>query len=309
MRRFFLRAIFFLAIFILINIQNYQVNCQTIQTSKTATGTSEQIIKKYYDYIKSKKYQDAYRLISANKNTPSKATYLLHQELSDKIWKSVDFKLKKVKDHTNKTLNNVKYGKVSEYKLTATYCNIIISNSKNEKTTYTRYVVFEKGTWKVYLDKIDISDDYYTLGYYYDQKNDFSQAEKYYLKSIEYNSKNSKSHGALGILYYYHGRYDDAEKYYLKALAVDPKNGDVSYALAYMYYNQERYDEAIKYYNQCKNYYKDVDYRAGVYSGLGYCYFYKHEYKTSKVYFETALKINPNSTYAKHGLEMLKGVD
>lgn len=79
------------------------------------------------------------------------------------------------------------------------------------------------------------------LGYVYYRKNDFADAEKYYLMAAEKGNKHVLFF--LGNLYKIQKRFDDAEKYYLMI-----NERDSMRMLAYVYEEQHRLTEAEKYY-------------------------------------------------------------
>ena len=81
-----------------------------------------------------------------------------------------------------------------------------------EKKDYKNLVLL----MKKYIEKYpDDSFAYEQLGYYYDFQDNYEEAEKYYLKSIELSNVDTGIY-SLCLLYYDQGREKEAEKYIKK---------------------------------------------------------------------------------------------
>jgi TPR repeat protein len=85
---------------------------------------------------------------------------------------------------------------------------------------------------------------YYVKGHLHGVKQNYSEAEKYYLLAIEKGHTDTMY--ALSLLYEDWGKYGEAEKYYL--LAIEKGHVNSTYNLATLYKQQGRDDEAEKYY-------------------------------------------------------------
>jgi tetratricopeptide (TPR) repeat protein/serine/threonine protein kinase len=90
---------------------------------------------------------------------------------------------------------------------------------------------------------------YIKLGKCYTEIGQFSQAEHFYLQSIESEPNFYKAYVLLALHYWTkENRYEDAINIYNKALAIEPRDKTVYFSLGMCNYGLKNYEEAIKSY-------------------------------------------------------------
>lgn len=110
----------------------------------------------------------------------------------------------------------------------------------------------------------------------------------------------------LGLAYHHDaGNVELAEKNYRKALEIDPANGAAAFNLAILFTDTGRYEEALDYGLRLRaetvvfvNPYVAI---AGAYAGL-------KRYDESIKNYKTAIKLEPDSLYARHGLAVVYAI-
>ena len=75
-----------------------------------------------------------------------------------------------------------------------------------------------------------------------------SNAVKYHLRALNYNSREVQAMIGLGNAYYELGKLSESIEYYRQALDIDDRNGEVHFNLANAFYLNQQLDEAIKHY-------------------------------------------------------------
>jgi tetratricopeptide (TPR) repeat protein len=101
-----------------------------------------------------------------------------------------------------------------------------------------------KGKKKAAADKPSTSD-FFAKAIEAQSKGDFENAERYYLKAIELNPKDSIAHKYLGDFYANLQDYEQAKSYYFKALALNPDYLEAHINLGSLYSVLHDYDQAI----------------------------------------------------------------
>ena len=127
---------------------------------------------------------------------------------------------------------------------------------------------------------------YLSLGYLYQDDEQYNLAEENYLKAANNNVEGSKL--ALAEFYKSQKKYDLAEKYYLEVKAEDADDG----GLADLYIIQKKYDLAEKLFQDSGKY----D-RQEILSTIAGRAFYIEDYVTAEKYYLQEKKENPNSFY------------
>ena len=127
---------------------------------------------------------------------------------------------------------------------------------------------------------------YLSLGYLYQDDEQYNLAEENYLKAANNNVEGSKL--VLAEFYKSQKKYDLAEKYYLEVKAEDADDG----GLADLYIIQKKYDLAEKLFQDSGKY----D-RQEILSTIAGRAFYIEDYVTAEKYYLQEMKENPNSFY------------
>ena len=126
---------------------------------------------------------------------------------------------------------------------------------------------------------------YLSLGYLYQDDEQYNLAEENYLKAANNNVEGSKL--ALAEFYKSQKKYDLAEKYYFEVKAEDSVDG-----LAELYITQKKYDLVEKLFQDSGTY----D-RQEILSTIAGRAFYIEDYVTAEKYYLQEMKENPNSFY------------
>ena len=127
---------------------------------------------------------------------------------------------------------------------------------------------------------------YLSLGYLYQDDEQYNLAEENYLKAANNNVEGSKL--ALAEFYKSQKKYDLAEKYYLEVKAEDADDG----GLAELYITQKKYDLVEKLFQDSGTY--DRQEMLSTIAGRA---FYIEDYVTAEKYYLQEMKENPNSFY------------
>ena len=138
-----------------------------------------------------------------------------------------------------------------------------------------------------------------TLEYYYPKSNDFNffQAERYFRKAIELNSKDDGAYVELGSICDYQGEFIQAEQYFIKAIELNPKN-DVAYSrLGWVCVKQgaDKFPQAEYYFNKAIEL-NPTD--SGAYAGLASIYDTQGKFPQAEQYFIKAIELNPKNDVA-----------
>lgn len=105
------------------------------------------------------------------------------------------------------------------------------------------------------LDELDLIDwldgkGWLIKGATYAEENQMEYAIKCYLKSLEFDKKNSMTLHCLGLAYNKLKNYTKAIEAYKQALVYNPDKVELLYNLAESFHDSEKYDEAIQNYNR-----------------------------------------------------------
>ncbi len=110
---------------------------------------------------------------------------------------------------------------------------------------------------------------------------------------------NFQVQSSTALFLYNMGMYSEAEKYYLKSLELIPERRDLWYKLGVIYMKLSRYDEAIDLYKRLLAL-KPED--TEVLANIGISYMAGKDYEQAAGYFKLALKSDPDFLYAAFNL-------
>ena len=99
--------------------------------------------------------------------------------------------------------------------------------------------------------------EYFDKALSYQNKNNYLDAIKEYVKASNVNKKAFLPIHNIGISYFYLKEYENCEKFLLKALQMEPENSLTAINLAVFYYKQLKYKDAAKYFRKGINNYLD----------------------------------------------------
>lgn len=84
------------------------------------------------------------------------------------------------------------------------------------------------------------------LGWFYERREKFKKAQKYYQKAVRLDPKLTDAWFALGLSHYRQGKSKEAEIAFKEALHLDDENFIYWYHLAMTYFDQDMFDEAAQ---------------------------------------------------------------
>lgn len=129
--------------------------------------------------------------------------------------------------------------------------------------------------------------DAYNQGTMLLRQNQFEEAEKYFLKAVEFDNKYVDAIDHLGLTYRFLRRYNDSEKMYLKSIKINPDNLVPYINLAIVYRLQGRLEDARQTYLEAQKI--DIN-DPEPYYGLGVLYQLAGQYKTSIDFINIAIQ-------------------
>lgn len=92
------------------------------------------------------------------------------------------------------------------------------------------------------------SRDYVEEGLQYTERQEYSKAEKAYLRAIEKDPKNADGYYGLGGIYNYYKKFDQAAEAFKKVISMDPTHFNAYYSLGYTFELMGKKEEAEKQY-------------------------------------------------------------
>ncbi len=122
----------------------------------------------------------------------------------------------------------------------------------------------------------------------------FSSAEKYYKKVLEYDENNLKSNLGLGNIAFLHEKYQKAEKYYQKILKTNPSNIDALLATAKLHIHLKNETKALDYFKQVL---KQNNSNTEVIYNIGIILANKEQYSQAERMFRKVLSAEPMQHY------------
>lgn len=236
-------------------------------------GDPQEVINSYYQNLMDGNIDAAYNtLASATKKITSKDDFTLYQNLMPEISQFKSFKISKVTDDKNNTLDGITFKNIAAFDVTQTMQYYYLN--KDQTTTFRQYVVDDNGTWKIYR-KVTKSDIAYNFGLLGQMYADGKGKDKNLVKAVE-NFK--------------------------KAAEVDSESIMPIYSLANVYFQLDRYDDSITEAKMVIDKSKDDKEKSDAYNILGLDYLNKNALSDAKGAFEQALKLNPDNEYAKNNI-------
>lgn len=141
---------------------------------------------------------------------------------------------------------------------------------------------------------------YVALGHFYQGKNNFSKAIKFFNKAIEINPGNDEAYVGAGWCYQSDTQPQivQAQKSFHKAIDLNPRNDNAYIGLAHSYLIQALFSEAEKYYNKAIKINPKNDM---AYAGLGWCYHSRGDFPQALELFEKAVELNAKNHWALIG--------
>lgn len=118
---------------------------------------------------------------------------------------------------------------------------------------------------------------HYSLGLSYLQQRNATQALKEFLLAEEANPAGVDIHSALGYTYQLKKAYPEAERHYLRALELSQNAPTHQNNLADLYLAMERWDDAIRLFREASSNLLFANPEVAL-TGMGYAYFQKGEY-------------------------------
>ncbi len=135
-------------------------------------------------------------------------------------------------------------------------------------------------------------DAHNLMGFVFENKKNYSEALKSYMKAVKYNPKNSKYLFRVAYLLHYKlERFDEALSYYEKVIQLRPEDVETYFNIGYLYYKQDKDKLAMSYFA------KTIEIDPGYYRGfsyIGYIYYNKGNYREARKQFDFSLKIKPD---------------
>jgi tetratricopeptide (TPR) repeat protein len=140
----------------------------------------------------------------------------------------------------------------------------------------------------------DIRTNYY-LAMAYEQTNQIDKAIPIFKTLVKREKKNIAFLTRIGYYYALKQNYKQAEKYFLKALAIKPNNKNILYLASLNYIDWGKYNEAIEYLNKIIKEYPDF---ADAYFYLGFSYDKDKKFSQAQKALLKAIKLNPQHSQA-----------
>jgi len=117
-------------------------------------------------------------------------------------------------------------------------------------------------------------------------------AEKFYLKALDLEPKNSRLLSALGSFYFNTRQFQFAEYFHKKALLFNSENPKALCDIGSIERQKGHFEKAKGYYEKIISLGKENEF---VYANIGILYLYLHDVEKGKHYLEKALELNPTN--------------
>ena len=140
----------------------------------------------------------------------------------------------------------------------------------------------------------DIKTNYW-LAMVYEKTNQIDKAIPVFKIVVKKEKKNVAFLTRLGHYYALRQNYEQAEKYFLKALAIEPNNKNILYLASLNYIDWGKYNEAIEYLNKIIKESPDF---ADAYFYLGFSYDKDKKFFQAEKALLQAIKLNPQHSQA-----------
>ncbi len=144
------------------------------------------------------------------------------------------------------------------------------------------------------INHLQNEDFYFNTGYFFHKQKKYSDAENYYLKSLEINHQYVPSLINLAGLYQQQLKFDDAIKFYLKSLELEPGNTSAYNNLATIYLKNKNIVLAIHYYLKLLEF--EQDFR--LYNHVANLFLENREFEKALKYYSEAINLNPSCVFS-----------
>ncbi len=140
----------------------------------------------------------------------------------------------------------------------------------------------------------------YTLGFLYQQKEDWQKAKVCYQKSIKINPQFSQAYNNLGVVYLHSEENDSAYQAFKKAIEFNPFYIEAHLNLGYCLLQQKALEGAELEFKHCIRLNGEL---ASAYNGLGVVLAMQKKFNEATEQFQKALELEPQNIEAKRNLE------
>lgn len=148
-------------------------------------------------------------------------------------------------------------------------------------------------------------DDYFRMGYIYQQQGDLHSAVDCYLRSIEEHGPSAEAHTFLAWTLSLLGEMEGAIEEARKATKLDPEFGNAWNELGVYFTKKRQYTKAIRFLKRaCKS--KNYDTPSLPHYNIALIHMRKGLLKEAQRELETSLEINPDFDSAKKLLERIQ---
>lgn len=144
----------------------------------------------------------------------------------------------------------------------------------------------------------NFSEAYNLLGVCYDEKGQFKQAQEEYKKALKIESNNARFLNNAGYSYYLAGDFGNSVKHYNRGLKITPNDRRMHNNIGLAYGRKGDFDKARQHFTIAVG-------EVGASLNLGYIYSQQGKYDEAIKYYETALKMKPDSLPAMSNLAQL----
>ncbi len=125
----------------------------------------------------------------------------------------------------------------------------------------------------------------------YSRRGDKEQAEKLYLEALYRDPKNWKSHFGYAFFLAQIGRYSEAEKYYKKTLAILPENINALNNLAACYVYLDEHKKAIEIFKRAA----EIDPNSYLFANIGTMYYFLRDFDKAISFYKKSLAMEPTN--------------
>jgi tetratricopeptide (TPR) repeat protein len=156
-----------------------------------------------------------------------------------------------------------------------------------------------------YLEALKCGKDHrilLNLGVEHFNKNDQSQALKYFTESLSLEPSFIEGNFYAGLVHYNQENHKKAEKYFLKVIKADARHLKANYLLSHIYYERKEYLKAMECLDRIK---ETADDRAFLNRYYGFCCFYLGRYDEAVSHLTSALESMPEYAGLKKYLDKL----
>lgn len=158
---------------------------------------------------------------------------------------------------------------------------------------------------EAYNDALKIERNYRVLlnvGVEHFNSENYAEALKYFLESINQKSDFLEGSYYTGLAYYNQKNFNEAEKHLNAVISIDPQHLKANYVLSHIYYEEKEYQKTLECLERIRNTADDKSFFNRYY---GFCCYYLGRYDEAVSYLTDALKARPEYKKFKKYLEGL----